>query len=65
VSNIKAFVAHSFLDCDAEVIGKFLKYFEGLSKALPESFLGTRRGGRTEEFGGKGITHYRRQKMSL
>ena len=38
MSNIKAFVAHSFLDCDAEVIGKFLKYFEGLSKALPEFF---------------------------
>jgi hypothetical protein len=38
MSNIKAFVAHSFLDCDAEVIGKFLKYFEGLSTALPEFF---------------------------
>jgi hypothetical protein len=43
MSNIKAFVAHSFLDCDAEVIGKFLKYFEGLSKALPEFFGNTQR----------------------
>lgn len=35
MNEIRAFVGHSFTEDDAEVVGKFLKYFEQLSRSHP------------------------------
>ena|SRR5260221_4067504 len=35
MNQIRAFVGHSFTDDDAEIVGKFLKYFDQLSNMNP------------------------------
>lgn len=36
MKEIKAFVGHSFSDADAELVGKFIKYFDSLARSHPQ-----------------------------
>jgi hypothetical protein len=36
MKEIKAFVGHSFSEVDAEVVGKFTKYFDSLARSHPQ-----------------------------